>query len=124
MHPYIRNLARGVAVVMLAACAGIADDILTITDPDLLNPEELQSAAGANAVRLGALARLNAAVSGVESVHLLGGLFTDEWRSGDTFVDRDQTDRRAVIPENAFATTANRNLHRARVMSGLAADPI
>jgi hypothetical protein len=121
MHSYIRSLARGVAVLALAACSGIADDILTITDPDLLNPEELQSAAGANATRLGALQRLNHAVSGVESVHLLGGLFTDEWRSGDSFVDRDQTDKRDVVRENSFATTANRNLHRARVMAEIAA---
>ena len=121
MHSYIRSLARGAAIIALAACSGVADDILTITDPDLLNPEDLQSAAGANAVRLGALQRINHAVSGVESVHLLGGLFTDEWRSGDSFVDRDQTDKRDVVRENSFATTANRNLHRARVMAEIAA---
>jgi hypothetical protein len=122
MHPYIRGFARSLTIAAVAtACIGSPDEILSVQDPDIINPADVQSQAGANAVRLGALARLNAAYSGVESFALLGGLFTDEWRSGDTFVDRDATDRRDVIRENAFATTANRTLHRARMMSSLAA---
>ena len=119
MHPYIRSLTRGVAILAVAGACMSQDEILSVSDPDIINPEDVQSLAGANAVRLGALGRLNAAYSGVEGYPLLGGLLADEWRSGDTFVDRDQIDRRVVIRENAFATTANRTLHRARVMATL-----
>ena len=118
MHPYIRHAARSAVILAVAAgCIGSPDEILSVTDPDIINPADVQSAAGANAVRLGALARLNASYSGVESFPLLGGMLVDEWRSGDTFVDRDNIDKRSVIRENAFATTMTRTLHRARVMA-------
>lgn len=118
MHPYIRHVARSAAIVALVTgCIGTPDEILSVTDPDIINPADVQSAAGANAVRLGALARLNASYSGVESFPLLGGMLVDEWRSGDTFVDRDNIDKRSIIRENLFATTMTRTLHRARVMS-------
>ena len=122
MHSYIGRVARGAAILGLTAACMSQDEILSVTDPDIINPADVQSRAGANAVRLGALARHNAAYTGVESYVLLGGLLTDEWRSGDTFVDRDQIDKRVVIRENSFATTANRTLHRARVMAGLAGE--
>lgn len=118
MHPYIRHAVRSALIVTVAAgCIGSPDEILSVTDADIINPADVQSAAGANAVRLGALQRLNAAYTGVESFPLLGGMLVDEWRSGDTFVDRDNIDKRSVIRENAFATTMTRTLHRARVMA-------
>jgi starch-binding outer membrane protein, SusD/RagB family len=118
MHSYIGKLARSAVIAALVTgCIGSPDEILSVTDPDIIIPADVQSPAGANAVRLGALARLNTAHSGGESYALLGGLLTDEWRSGDTFVDRDNIDKRSIIRENAFATTANRTLHRARVMA-------
>jgi hypothetical protein len=116
------RLRRAVGVV--GSCAALAaatfwvagcDEILTVEDPDIIDPNDVQSAAGANAVRVGALARLNAATSGAESLFLLGGLFADEFRSGDTFIDRQQVDQRAMTPRNTFLATANRNLHRARL---------
>lgn len=123
MHPNIRNVARSAVIATLVmGCFGSPDEILSVTDPDIINPQDVQSAAGAEAVRVGALARLNSAYSGVESYVLLGGLLADEWRSGDTFVDRDQIDRRVVIRENAFFTTATRTLYRARTVATLAVD--
>ena len=120
MHPYIRHLARGAAMAALVTgCFGSPDEILGVTDPDIINPADVQSLAGANAVRLGALARLNAAYVGAEGFPLLGGLLADEWRSGDTFVDRDNIDRRSVVRENSFATTAGRMMHRARIVAAI-----
>jgi hypothetical protein len=120
MHPYIRKFARGAAIAaLLTGCFGSPDEILSVTDPDIINPADVQSLAGANAVRLGALARLNAAYSGAEGFPLLGGLLTDEWRSGDTFVDRDNIDRRSTVRENSFATTAGRMMHRARIVAAI-----
>lgn len=122
----IRRLRRAIAVAALgalpAACRG-PGEILAVTDPDIIPPSEVRSVAGANATRLGALARLNAATSGLtpgspngeESVFLYGGLLADEWRTGDTFIPRDEVDQRNVTVDNAFTTNANRSLHRARL---------
>ena len=90
-------------------------DVLDVEDPDIINPSDVQSAAGANAVRLGALARFNSATSGAEGLFLLGGLFSDEFVNGDSFIARQEIDQRVVTRENTFLTDANRVLHRARL---------
>jgi hypothetical protein len=125
------RLRRAAVVVSLAAIAAGAlpmascspTEFLDVDDPDIIDPKDVQSAAGANAVRLGALARFNAGTSGVpvnpsgetESLLLLGGLFADEWINGDSFIDRHLIDRRGVTPDNTFLTATNRVLHRARL---------
>lgn len=110
--------ALSCGVLFTASC----DDVLEVTDRDIINPVDVESAAGAEAVRIGALARLNQATSGTESLFLLGGLFADEYRSGDTFIDRQQVDQRSMNVRNTFLTTANRNLHRARLSAEQAVD--
>jgi hypothetical protein len=122
MHTHIiRRLAqsRWRLVMLLGAVAlGPAcnsDTFLAIEDPDIINPSNVQSAAGANAVRLGALARLNSSTSGGESFLLLGGLFTDEWINGDSFIGRQEVDQRVITVQNSFVTDASRLLHRARL---------
>lgn len=107
-----------VASCMLAFTA--CDDVLEVEDADIINPSDTESAAGAEAVRIGAIARFNQATSGTESLLLLGGLFADEFRSGDTFIDRQQVDQRSMTVRNSFLVTANRNTHRARISAGQA----
>jgi len=111
------SLRRTAAVVAIGLLLGSCEptEFLEVTDPDIINPADVSSAAGANAVRIGALARLNAATSGDESLFLLGGLFTDEWNNGDSFIARQEIDQRVITIQNNFLTTANRALHRARL---------
>ena len=66
-------------------------------------------------MRVGALGRFNSATSGGESMLLLGGLFTDEWINGDSFIGRQEVDQRVITIQNSFVTDANRLLHRARL---------
>lgn len=127
MSKYMTNTARPVrrmaGVIALAAVAGWAcspTDVLEVEDPDIINPSDVQSQAGAQAVRLGALARFNAAVTGTattqgESLLMLGGLFADEWVNGDSFIARQEIDQRVITVQNNFLTDANRALHRARL---------
>jgi starch-binding outer membrane protein, SusD/RagB family len=123
MHAYLTNVPgwarRTAAVIALAtlptAACRSTDEILSVTDPDIINPSDVSSAAGANAVRLGALARFTVATTGGESLFLLGGLFSDEWNNGDSFIYRQEIDQRVMSPENSFLTDANRSLHRARL---------
>ena len=119
----LRRALHIASLLVLAAGAAMstsckASEFLTVTDPDIINPSDVSSAAGANAARIGALARLNAATSGgaaTESLLMLGGLFTDEWNNGDSFIARQEIDQRVILPQNSFLTDANRALHRARL---------
>jgi hypothetical protein len=128
MQRYRQYTILGLIALTIAGCDS-PTEILEIQDPDIINPSDVQSAAGANALRVGALTRLNAATSGLtgtttntgnagtETLFMLGGLLADEWNNGDTFIDRHQVDQRSVaLPaHNTFLTTANRALHRARL---------
>jgi starch-binding outer membrane protein, SusD/RagB family len=117
--PWLRGTAAAAALA-LAACS--PTDVLDVEDPDIINPSDVQSPAGAEAVRLGALARLNAATSGAESLFLLGGLFADEWNNGDSFIARQEVDQRVITTQNTFLTDANRVLHRTRLSAEQAVD--
>ncbi|HEX4936881.1 MAG TPA: hypothetical protein VFV33_27050, partial [Gemmatimonadaceae bacterium] len=114
--------AAAIAALLAAAACSTATEILEVKDPDIVNPSDVASIAGANAVRLGALGRLNAATSGDESLFLLGGLFADEWINGDSFIARQEIDQRTITRENTFLTAANRVLHRARLSAEQALD--
>ncbi len=72
---------------------------LEVTDPDIIESENINSPEAADALRVGALARLSDMTSGGESTFHFPGLLGDEWRSGDTFVQRDETDKRALREE-------------------------
>jgi len=112
---------RRTALVLAAAGAAGCSDVLTVEDPDILEPTDVESAAGADAVRLGTIARLNGATTGggdvnfSDNLFLLGGLFADEWINGDSFIARQEIDQRVITPENNFLTTASRTLNRARL---------
>ena len=109
-----RQLRRGLRALALAAmlpavaCSKV-DSVLEVTDPDIIDPGNVTSAAGANALRLGALSRFIGATTGDnggssgETLWLYSGLLADEFRSGDTFNQRDQTDQRAITYENGLS---------------------
>ena len=69
------------------------------------------------------LLRLAQALNGVQgpdAFFVYSGLVTDEWRSGDTFVQRNNQDQRIWEPTNTFNADPYRRLNRVRV-EGLAA---
>jgi hypothetical protein len=116
------SLALIAGTLPLASCN--RDRILDTIDPDVINPSNLGSAAAAEALRVGALSRLTDATQGLapprstsldEGVFFFGGLVSDELRSGDTFVQRDQADQRAIQTTNAGMTVVARGLNRVRV---------
>ena len=116
VHARARALAMTILAVGALASTGChPSEFLTVEDPDIINPSNVSSAAGANAARLGAIARLNVATAGGESLLLLGGLFADEWNNGDSFIARQEIDQRVITPQNNFLTDANRAMHRARL---------
>ena len=112
---------RWAAIASLAAgaLACAPHEILDVTDPDIINPTDVQSAAGADAVRVGAIGRLTAATSGgsssSEGLFLLSGLLADEWINGDSFIARQEVDQRVITTANTFLTDVDRMLQRARL---------
>jgi len=117
---WLRRAARLAACAVVAAgIAGCDSELLSVDDPDIIDPTDVQSAAGAEAVRVGALARLGTATSGggdvTDNLFLLGGLFADEWINGDSFIARQEIDQRVITPENNFLTASSRTLNRARL---------
>jgi hypothetical protein len=119
---------RLASVVFAAGALGLGacspDEILEVVDPDIVDPTTISNAAGANALRAGALARFNTATSGAESLFLYGGLLADEFRSSDTFSQRDETDQRRIQLSNANIQGALRNAHGARVSALQAAEAL
>jgi len=121
------KLASGRAVakvIALASAIGVTacspDSLLSAPDPDVINPGSVQSAAGANAVRLGALSRLRQIAGGSESTWLFGGLLVDEWSTSSTFVQNDETDERQVQLNNSSVQGMVRTIYRARTSANQA----
>src|SRR5712691_8124948 len=120
-----RWLRRALGLTGLTATLPLlgCKDFLSVTDPDII----LQANSAASAVSLhnGAVLRLAQAVSGTQgpdALFMFGGLLADEWRSGDTFVQRNNQDQRIWDPTNTFNAGPYRNLNRVRTQAALAVD--
>lgn len=113
-------LSLVLATVALTACN--KDRILDVTDPDIINPSNLGSAEAAEALRVGALNRISDVTGGLqgsgslnEGIFHFSGVVADEWRSTDTFVQRDEADSRSITEANTAMTLEARGLHRTRI---------
>ena len=102
------------ALALLAACSSFRDQLLEPQQPGVIGPEATESPTAADALRKGALSRLRQATVGGESIWLLAGLMTDEWKSGDTFTQRNETDQRIVQTNNGNISSMYVTQHRAR----------
>ena len=101
----------------LVACDQVKNDLLEATDPDIIDPSNVQSPAGALAVYNGALARLRLMTTGTgnagtEGTWLLGGLLADEWSTTSTFVQNDEVDERQTSIANSSVNGSLRAIYR------------
>lgn len=124
------GLMAGVLVAATAMAACNTDQILNVTDPDIINPSDVTTAAAADALRLGALYRFQVATTGTTGTNsgdtefITSGALADEWRSSDTFLQRNQIDRRAITTDNAEVDGPYRLVHRVRLAATQAADQL
>jgi starch-binding outer membrane protein, SusD/RagB family len=108
-------------VAMLVSACSAAENLLDVTDPDIVNPGDVNTPAAANALRLGTLSLFTVATTGATNINngdtqfLIGGMLADEWRSSDTFLERNQIDRRAMTTDNAQVETPFRRITRVRL---------
>lgn len=121
MTRHIRTFRRvataGLFVAAALLAAGCRDTLLDVETPDIINPTDVNSPDGAEGLRIGALGRLSAMTAGDETSWLYGGLLVDEWKSGDTFIQRDEADHRNIDPSNSFVSASYRAINRARLDS-------
>jgi len=108
------------AAAGMAACDTVKENLLEAINPSIIDPASVQSAAGATAVRNGALSRLRSATANGESTWLFGGLLADEWATSSTFVQNDETDQRQVQLNNGTVNSDLRALYRVRTASNQA----
>lgn len=105
----------------LVACHGaVTESLLTATDPDLINPDAIQNADGATALRNGALARLRSIAGGSESPWLFPGLLADEWTTSSTFIQNDEADERRVSLDNGTVLGQFRTIAQTRTYANQA----
>lgn len=117
----LRIVAAGsiaATLIPLGACQSTREQLLNVNTPDIINPSTVTSGPAADALRVGALARLRTITAGGEGAWMLGALMTDEWKSSDTFSQRNETDQRSVQESNAnvqaFYTTLGQTRNSAR----------
>jgi hypothetical protein len=104
----------------IAACDTVKTNLLEATNPSIIDPSSVQSAAGATAVRNGALSHLRNATADGESTWLFGGLLVDEWATSSTFVQNDETDQRSIQLNNGTVNGDLRELYRVRTSANQA----
>lgn len=117
----LQDAVVGVALAAaMLSCSSVTDSLLEVEDPDLINPDNTNSSAGAIAVANGALGRLNDVTVGQESTWLFGGLLADEWGTSSTFIQNDEADWRKVQTNNGSINTQSRRLYRVRTAANQA----
>jgi len=119
----VATAIAGVALTAPTACSNVSDTLLEAPIPTIIDPSAANSPAGAEALRIGALSRLRQITAGSgagDSPWMFSGLLTDEWKSSDTFSQRNETDQRSVQENNANLTPILRDLYRARTSARFA----
>jgi len=113
-----RAVGIAIAAMHLTSCS--LSDLLDAPNPNLIEPESVQSPTGATAVRNGALARLRTMTANGESSWMFGGLLADEWATSSTFIQNDETDQRSSQLNNGTINGNLRALYRARTAANQA----
>ena len=108
-------------IPLFGACGDVTDTLLEAVDPDVIAPENANSAEGALALYNGALGRLKTITGGSGgegSTWLFGGLLADEWSTSSTFVQNDETDQRSIAINNSTVNTMFRQPKNAMARVG------
>jgi hypothetical protein len=109
-------------VAPLIGGCNVKDELLQPQNPGVIDPEATNSPAAAAGLRTGALGQLKNRTAGGESVWLFGGLLADEWKSSDTFTQRNETDQRSIQTSNANVAGAYNTLQQSRGFTRTALD--
>ena len=111
-----RRIASSVAVAGASLLGGcdVNKELLEPQNPGIIDPSAVTRPPAALALRVAALGQLKNRTAGGESVWLYGGLLADEWKSSDTFSQRNETDQRSIQTNNGNVQTAYNQLQQSR----------
>lgn len=120
------------SLAVFATGCGIKDQLLAPQQPNVISPSDIQSATGAEGLYVGAIGRFTVALNGSptnsgsnqEAAWNWAGLFTDEFKSADTFSQRNDADRRNLQDNDALVTQIWAGLQQGRGYSRNAADAL
>jgi len=109
-------MLSGAALIVAPVFTGcnVKEELLAPQNPGIIDPSSVNSPAAAAGLRVGAIGQLKSRTAGGESVWLYGGLLADEWKSSDTFSQRNETDQRSIQTNNANTAGAYNSLQQAR----------
>jgi hypothetical protein len=114
--------AAAIALVGLGVAACNKDKLLQVTDPDILNIDDYATPDGAEALRVGVIARFNTAFDGgTDSFVSVTGNMSDEILTSDTFDGRLTINARKSAEVNSEMSGVYNNMQRARAFAELAA---
>jgi hypothetical protein len=109
-----------IGALSFSAC-GVTDDLLEPQQPGTIKPGDIASAgaAGAEALRIGALGGLHDWTQGggggnSNNIMMMADLLTDVWKSGDTFTQHNETDQRVIQLNNSVLQNAYTAAQRSR----------
>jgi starch-binding outer membrane protein, SusD/RagB family len=106
--------STGLAIAPLLSGCDVKNELLAPQNPGVIDPASVNSPAAAQALRVAAQGQLKSRTAGTESMWMYGGLLTDEWKSSDTFSQRNETDQRSIQTSNANIRDAYNPLQQAR----------
>ena len=102
-----------------------SDELLSPQQPGVIGPGVTCGRDRRRRVCVSARCRCDGATGGGdERCGQLGGLLTDEWKSSDTFSQRNETDQRAIQTNNAQARASDIDASRARLSRMTAIDAL
>jgi len=104
--------------LLLGACDNPQDVLLETQHPEVISPNDINSSAGALALYTGALGRLRTSLNGgnnnQETIWNFTGLMTDEIKSGDTFLERNNADQRSTQPNDGVMASTYSSVQTSR----------
>jgi hypothetical protein len=120
--------AAAVGAIAIPLVFGACDpkkELLEPQQPGVISPGDIQNATGAEALHVGALSRMKRALNGFsDAAWNWAGLFTDEFKSADTFSQRNDADQRNLQDNDALVTAIWNALQQGRGYARTAADAL
>jgi hypothetical protein len=110
--------AGAVAGLLLVGGCNVREELLSPQQPGVISPGDVGSVAGAEGLYVGAVGNFGRALSGggsnQETLWQFTGLLTDEFRSSDTFSQRNDADQRVTQTNDAVLSSLYSTLQQAR----------
>ena len=118
MNRLRRTTVAALAPLLAVAACTIKDDLLEPQQPQVISPTDVQNGTGAVGLYTGALGwariTLNGGNNNQESAWNFSGLMTDEFKSGDTFAQRNDADQRVTATNDGVLTPIYNSLQQTR----------